>query len=344
MAPLKHVDTKFLDTGMFFNQLMEEFELIDKKFSSDTGENVQMGIDRIVSLKNLFAFIQKSDDLEAIIEKVIKTIIRIIGGNSGYFISFAPNLEKKIVSMYNYDKYRGASPVVYNEFIEECLEKNHEIFIPFYEKKLFSENNSEKDELIPFSIYLTIGNSQLFGTYIIYINNFSKTMEIDIFTRTLVQLIMSVFSSIQNNIYLSDNNKTLKLEIIEKNNVLNNQIQERSELLEKAQTELEYSEKLKIVTQTIATTNHEINNPLASVIGYLQILISTQREKLDKKIIDKIQAALTNALKIKDITEKLSKITDVQWDRYVDNDSMLRIDFDSSGISDDNSNLIKDDE
>lgn len=69
------------------------------------------------------------------------------------------------------------------------------------------------------------------------------------------------------------------------------------------------SERLKAMIETAVTINHEINNPLAAVLGYVQLILS-RPENLDEDTIGKLKKIETGALRIKEVTNRLLKIVE----------------------------------
>ena len=75
------------------------------------------------------------------------------------------------------------------------------------------------------------------------------------------------------------------------------------------QEDLIKSERLKAIIETAVTINHEVNNPLAAVLGYVQLILS-RPENLDQDTIDKLKKIETGALRIKEVTNRLLKIVE----------------------------------
>jgi K+-sensing histidine kinase KdpD len=75
------------------------------------------------------------------------------------------------------------------------------------------------------------------------------------------------------------------------------------------------SERLKAIVETSVTISHEINNPLAAITGYVQLILS-RPEKLDQDTIDKLKKIETGATRIKDVTTRLLKIVEPVVVRY----------------------------
>lgn len=84
------------------------------------------------------------------------------------------------------------------------------------------------------------------------------------------------------------------------------------------------SERLKAIIETAVTINHEVNNPLAAVLGYAQLLLS-QPEKLDQETLDKLKKIETGALRIKEVTNRLLKIVEPVIVKYAGEVHMVDI-------------------
>jgi C4-dicarboxylate-specific signal transduction histidine kinase len=75
------------------------------------------------------------------------------------------------------------------------------------------------------------------------------------------------------------------------------------------QDDLVKSERLKAIVETAVTINHEVNNPLAAVLGYVQLILS-RPENLDQDTFDKLKKVEIGALRIKEVTNRLMKIVE----------------------------------
>lgn len=91
------------------------------------------------------------------------------------------------------------------------------------------------------------------------------------------------------------------------------------------QDDLVKSERLKAMVETAVTINHEINNPLAAVLGYVQLILS-RPENLDQDTIDKLKKIETGALRIKDVTSRLLKIVEPVVVKYAGGIRMVDLD------------------
>lgn len=83
-------------------------------------------------------------------------------------------------------------------------------------------------------------------------------------------------------------------------------------------------ERLGAVMQTAVTVNHEINNPLTAILGNIQLLLM-KRKDLDEELTNKLKTVEEAALKIKDVTQRLLKVTSARAVDYAEGTSMLDI-------------------
>jgi PAS domain S-box-containing protein len=67
-------------------------------------------------------------------------------------------------------------------------------------------------------------------------------------------------------------------------------------------------ERLLGITETLATVNHEINNPLTPIIGNVQLLL-TSADSLSEAAAQKLRSIEVNARKIHEIIQKMSRIS-----------------------------------
>ena len=89
----------------------------------------------------------------------------------------------------------------------------------------------------------------------------------------------------------------------------------RDKMSGEVQEDLVRSERLNAIVETAVTINHEINNPLAAVLGYAQLLLS-RPESLDQDTVDKLRKIEAGALRIKEVTNRLLKIVEPVVVRY----------------------------
>ncbi|MGH8016471.1 MAG: histidine kinase dimerization/phospho-acceptor domain-containing protein [Candidatus Zixiibacteriota bacterium] len=86
------------------------------------------------------------------------------------------------------------------------------------------------------------------------------------------------------------------------------------EIIEKA--------RLNAVTDTAVTVNHEVNNPLTAILGNVQLLLS-RPQGLSEDTVKKLRVVEESALKIRDVTQKLLKLTHVRSVEYSEGSTML---------------------
>lgn len=78
------------------------------------------------------------------------------------------------------------------------------------------------------------------------------------------------------------------------------------EELSAAQARLLETERLKGVTETVGALNHEVNNPLATIVGTAQLLLRNQ--KLDADTRTKVERVLEGAKRIQSVTGKMATL------------------------------------
>jgi len=86
--------------------------------------------------------------------------------------------------------------------------------------------------------------------------------------------------------------------------------------------ELAQKERLAAINETAVTVNHEINNPLTAIIGNVQLLLM-HRKDLDPELRNKLSVIEESASKIKDVTQKLLRLTSAHSVEYVKGTQML---------------------
>ncbi|MEE9442119.1 MAG: GAF domain-containing protein [candidate division Zixibacteria bacterium] len=119
------------------------------------------------------------------------------------------------------------------------------------------------------------------------------------------------------------------LKQLEQKNLYLEQTQTR---LKEAQAQLIAQEKLKAVSELAISVNHEVNNPLSTIVGNAQI-IELESADLPEKITKRVNAIVDGARQISLITHKLMKIDRLVSEQYTRNnkETMLNLDK-SSGI------------
>jgi signal transduction histidine kinase len=80
--------------------------------------------------------------------------------------------------------------------------------------------------------------------------------------------------------------------------------------------------RLSAITDTAVTVNHEVNNPLTAILGNVQLLLS-RNEGLSDEAIKKLRIVEECALKIRDVTQRLLKLTQAKSIEYSEGSTML---------------------
>ncbi|HUV31507.1 MAG TPA: histidine kinase dimerization/phospho-acceptor domain-containing protein [Acidobacteriota bacterium] len=81
-------------------------------------------------------------------------------------------------------------------------------------------------------------------------------------------------------------------------------------------------ERLGAIIETAVTVNHEINNPLTAILGNVQLLL-LKRQDLDQELAAKLKTIEISALKIRDVTQRLLRLTSARSVPYAEGTSML---------------------
>lgn len=86
-------------------------------------------------------------------------------------------------------------------------------------------------------------------------------------------------------------------------------------------------ERLSAIVETAVAVNHEVNNPLTAILGNVQLLL-LKRDDLDKDLAAKLKTIEASALKIKDVTQRLMRITSPRSVEYSEGTKMLDLSSD----------------
>ena len=89
-----------------------------------------------------------------------------------------------------------------------------------------------------------------------------------------------------------------------------------------APKELIEKERLAAINETAVTVNHEINNPLTAILGNVQLLLM-HRKDLDDELRNKLNVIEASASKIRDVTQKLLRLTSSRTTEYSSGTNML---------------------
>ncbi|MCD6117620.1 PAS domain S-box protein [bacterium] len=88
--------------------------------------------------------------------------------------------------------------------------------------------------------------------------------------------------------------------------------------------ELNDSERVATIIETAIAVNHAINNPLVPILGNAQILLQ-DKKIVDEDIRNRLRIIVKNALRIKEITQKLAHISHPVTVEYFKGTKMLDI-------------------
>jgi len=82
--------------------------------------------------------------------------------------------------------------------------------------------------------------------------------------------------------------------------------------------------RLEAIVETAVTVNHEVNNPLTAILGNVQLLLM-KRQEMDDDLRRKLEIIEQSAVKIKDVTQKLLRLTTARTVNYTENTNMIDI-------------------
>lgn len=81
-------------------------------------------------------------------------------------------------------------------------------------------------------------------------------------------------------------------------------------------------ERLEAIIEVAVTVNHNVNNPLTAILGNVQLLLLDQ-EGMDETLKNRLKTIETSALKIKDVTQKLLRLSSARSVTYTEGTSMI---------------------
>ena len=112
----------------------------------------------------------------------------------------------------------------------------------------------------------------------------------------------------------------LRAELHEKNDLLEAAMED----LRAAQSAVIEKERLAVMGQLVVALNHEINNPLAVILSFIDLLAAKFEEELPE-----IHATLvkmrTAALRIDEVTKRLERLESTEAEEYVEGVKMLKL-------------------
>ncbi len=117
----------------------------------------------------------------------------------------------------------------------------------------------------------------------------------------------------------------------------NRELREALEKLRNTQEELVEAQRLAAVTQTAITVNHEINNPLAAIVGNVHFLL-TDGSVTSPRALERLQMIQEQCMRIRDTTHKLTRVTQTVTTEYARGIDMLDLDASTQAPSNQTSN------
>ena len=94
--------------------------------------------------------------------------------------------------------------------------------------------------------------------------------------------------------------------------------------LRELQADLLEAERIAAITETAISVNHEINNPLCSILGYTQLILM-DRDLLDDGVVAKLEGIEKQIVRIQEIAERLGRISRPVLKEYVGGSRMLDV-------------------
>jgi PAS domain S-box-containing protein len=101
--------------------------------------------------------------------------------------------------------------------------------------------------------------------------------------------------------------------------------------IKELQSKLLEAERLEAITETAVGVNHEINNPLCSILGYTQLILM-EKDRLDPDVVMKLRSIEEQIIRIQEIAERLGRINKPVLKEYVGGKKM--VDFEQSCTDD----------
>jgi len=93
--------------------------------------------------------------------------------------------------------------------------------------------------------------------------------------------------------------------------------------LNRLQKKLLESERLAAYTQTVITLNHEINNPLTTVLGNVYLLDKEARNSQNAKLIKRLTVIQENCQRIQRVIKRLERIDELKTVSYLGSTKMV---------------------
>ncbi len=105
----------------------------------------------------------------------------------------------------------------------------------------------------------------------------------------------------------------------------NQQMSETLKQLQLVQAELVEKERLAAIGELIITVNHEINNPLTSIIGLAEIIDMTLPTASIERIRQALKSIIQQARRIQRVTHQLSNLRNIETVEYIAGKRMINL-------------------
>lgn len=102
-------------------------------------------------------------------------------------------------------------------------------------------------------------------------------------------------------------------------------LQETLDKLKRTQKVLVEKERLAAIGEIAVTVNHEINNPLATIVSLAEILSLTLNTTSHEKIREGLEGIIKESKRISRIIQKLAKIKSTDLKEYVGQTKMMKL-------------------
>jgi PAS domain S-box-containing protein len=99
--------------------------------------------------------------------------------------------------------------------------------------------------------------------------------------------------------------------------------------IEELRMKLLEAERLAAITEMAICVNHEINNPLCSILGNTQLMLM-ERDKLQPEMVRKLRSIERQIQRIQKVARELGKIKKPVLKEYVDGSKMLDVEASTS--------------
>ncbi|MCK4236330.1 MAG: PAS domain S-box protein [Candidatus Krumholzibacteria bacterium] len=94
--------------------------------------------------------------------------------------------------------------------------------------------------------------------------------------------------------------------------------------IKKLQAKLLAAERLAAITETAISINHEINNPLCSILGNTQLILM-EKDRLEPKMVEKLQRIEEEIIRVRGVAERVARITKPVLTNYIGDKKMLDV-------------------